>query len=516
MAPLLLHDLLSLPQGDLTRPAVVDGARQWSFLALKNAVDAYASALLGAGIRRGDRVGILLPKCLEECAAIFAASQADAVFVPINPVLKPAQIRHILADSGARALITGDSQIAMLADALEGLEDIAILRADQIALDTPVQALPAARAIGQDLAAILYTSGSTGAPKGVMLSHANLVAGTRIVRTYLGITSADRILSILPFSFDYGLNQLLTAIEQGALIVLFSFQMGDQIVREMARHQITGLAGVPTVWAILTKAAPSLAKTPLPHLRYITNSGGAVPEATVRRLREMIPQTQIFLMYGLTEAFRSTFLPPSEVDKRPTSIGRAIPECEVFPLTTEGKRAKPGEPGVLVHRGPTVSMGYWRRPDDTARVLRPNPLREAHEGAELVCWSGDLVYEDEEGFLYFVGRQDAMIKSAGYRISPTEVEDALMLTGAFRQAAAIGVPDEWVGQKLIAVAVPAGPDTDLQAVMSAMSARLPAYMLPARIELVDALPVTPNGKVDYKRLVAERSVPASPAAEKAA
>ncbi len=178
---------------------------------------------------------------------------------------------------------------------------------------------------------------------------------------------------------------------------MFTFQLGDQIVRELSRHQITGLAGVPTIWAMLTKAAPSLAKTPLPHLRYITNSGGAVPEATVRRLRTILPDTQIFLMYGLTEAFRSTYLPPSEVDRRPTSIGKAIPECEVFPLTTDGRRAKPGEPGILVHRGPTVSLGYWRRPDDTARVLRPNPLRDGTEGGEIVCWSGDLVYEDDEG-----------------------------------------------------------------------------------------------------------------------
>ncbi len=225
----------------------------------------------------------------------------------------------------------------------------------------------------------------------------------------------------------------------------------------------------------------------------------------MRRLREILPETSIFLMYGLTEAFRSTFLPPSEVDRRPTSIGKAIPECEVFPLTAEGKRAKPGEPGILVHRGPTVSMGYWRRPEDTARVLRPNPLRAPHEGAEMVCWSGDLVYEDEDGYLYFVGRQDAMIKSAGYRISPSEVEDALMLSGAFRQVAAIGVPDEWLGQRLLAVAVGQEERLDTDKILKELGEKLPAHMVPSRIELVPELPVTPNGKVDYKRLVAERA-----------
>jgi acyl-CoA ligase (AMP-forming) (exosortase A-associated) len=502
MSPVLLHDLVSLPKPDPDRPAIIDGARQWSFRELTRQVEQLAAVIRAERAQRGDRVAILLPKCLEECAAIFAASRSDTVFVPINPVLKPQQIRHILIDSGARILITGAAQRARLGEAFDGIEGLVLIDVNETRDALPP--LPPSRNIGQDLAAILYTSGSTGAPKGVMLSHANLIAGTRIVRTYLSITADERILSILPFSFDYGLNQLLTVVEQGATIVLFTFQMGDQIVRELHKHQITGLAGVPTIWAILTKAAPSLARTSLPTLRYITNSGGAVPEATVRRLREILPETQIFLMYGLTEAFRSTFLPPSEVDRRPTSIGRAIPECEVFPLTADGRRAKPGEPGILVHRGPTVSLGYWRRPEDTARVLRPNPVRAPVEGGEMVCWSGDLVYEDEDGFLYFVGRQDAMIKSAGYRISPTEVEDALMFSGAFRQVAAIGVPDEWLGQRLQAVAVGQQDGIDLDAVLKQVAEKLPAHMVPARIELVPELPVTPNGKIDYKRLVADR------------
>ena len=504
IAPVRLTDLLDQAKPDPDRPALIDGDRHWSHTRFRDEVEALAGRLVAAGIERGDRVAILLPKCLEECAAIFAIARADAVFVPINPVLKSEQIRHILTDSGARALITRADQAGRLGDIRTECADLAVLFADE-----PVEApaAPAARAIGPDLAAILYTSGSTGAPKGVMLSHQNLLAGTRIVRTYLGIGPDDRLLSILPFGFDYGLNQLLTVIEQGATIVLCTFQLGDQIVTELRRHRITGLAGVPTLWAILTRAAPSLARTPLPDLRYITNSGGAVPEANVRRLRSLLPETRIFLMYGLTEAFRSTFLAPEEIDRRPTSIGKAIPECEVFPLTPDGRRARPGEPGILVHRGPTVSMGYWRRPEDTARVLRPNPLREAQEGAETVCFSGDLVVEDAEGFLYFVGRQDAMIKTAGYRVSPTEIEEALMATGAFRQVAAIGLPDEWLGQKPIAVAVPTGERPDVEAILRALAARLPAHMVPARIECVATLPLTPNGKVDYKALVAERVAP---------
>jgi acyl-CoA synthetase (AMP-forming)/AMP-acid ligase II len=259
------------------------------------------------------------------------------------------------------------------------------------------------------------------------------------------------------------------------------------------------------VWSILTRAAPLLPKTPLPSLRYITNSGGAVPSTTTARLRELLPGTRIFLMYGLTEAFRSTYLPPEEIDRRPTSIGKAIPECEVFAVTADGRRARPGEPGILVHRGPTVSLGYWKRPEDTARVLRPNPLIDEACGADIVCYSGDVVMQDEDGFLYFVGRDDSMIKSSGYRISPTEVEEVLMATGRFRQIAVIGLPDAVIGQRVHAVAVGRGEAIDVREALTAASEKLAAFMLPRDIELVPELPVTPNGKVDYKALVAERA-----------
>jgi acyl-CoA ligase (AMP-forming) (exosortase A-associated) len=469
----------------------------------KQRVEYMARRLVATGAKRGERVAVFLPKSFDECVAIFAASRADLVFVPVNSSLRPAQIRHIVEDCGASVLITSAGMLDLLGDALEGLSTLgAILR-----IDTDAEAPPAApaRAIGEDLAAILYTSGSTGRPKGVMISHRNLLAGTRIVRSYLDIGPDDRILSILPFSFDYGLNQLLTAVEQRAELVLFDFKMGDEIVRALSRHQITGLAGVPTIWALLTRAAPSLTRTPLPHLRYITNSGGAVPTSTVKQLRTLLPDTNIYLMYGLTEAFRSTYLPPEEIDRRPNSIGKAIPECEVFPVTEDGRRAAPGEPGILVHRGPTVSLGYWNRPEDTARVLRRNPLRSADVGGDIVCWSGDRVIEDEEGYLYFVARDDAMIKSSGYRISPTEVEEVLMASKMFRQVAVIGLPDEWVGQRVHAVAVADSRPVDTAAVLQSAAAVLPPYMVPRSIELVSELPVNPNGKVDYKRLAAERS-----------
>jgi acyl-CoA synthetase (AMP-forming)/AMP-acid ligase II len=338
-----------------------------------------------------------------------------------------------------------------------------------------------------------------------MLSHRNLLAGARIVRTYLGITPDERILSVLPLSFDYGLNQLLTSVEQGALTVILTFRFGDDIVKALRDHRITALAGVPTIWAILTKASPLLPKTELTHLRYITNSGGAVPSQTVANLRRMLPHTSVFLMYGLTEAFRSTYLPPEELDRRPTSIGKAIPECEIFIVKEDGTRAKPGEPGILVHRGPTVSLGYWNRPEDTARVLKQNPFRTKDQGGDIVCYSGDLAVEDEDGFFSFIGRNDAMIKSSGYRISPSEVEEVIMATGRFRQVAVIGLPDPVIGQRVHAVAVAREQPIDVRSALTAAAEKLAAFMLPRDIELVSELPVTPNGKVDYKALVAKRA-----------
>ncbi len=501
--PYLLHHLLEQAAASgADRVAVVDGARQATYAELLAAARRCARLCRDRGLGRGDRVAIVLPKSLEECWAIFGIALAGGVFVPVNALLKPAQVRHIVADCGARIVLTLGDTVAALEEAFDGL-DVDVIAVDRLPADGPAD-IPQAGGIGEDLAAILYTSGSTGRPKGVMLSHRNLLAGTRIVRTYLGITEDERILSVLPFSFDYGLNQLLTAVEQRARIVLLTFQFGADIVKAIVEHGITGLAGVPTIWAILTRATPMLAKTPLPTLRYITNSGGAVPSETVARLREKLPGTRIFLMYGLTEAFRSTYLPPEEVDRRPTSIGKAIPECEMLVVTADGRRAAPGEPGILVHRGPTVSLGYWNRPDATAEVLRPHPFRPATQGGEIVCFSGDLVTEDADGFLYFVARNDAMIKSSGHRISPTEVEECLMAMGHFQQVAVIGLPDPFAGQKVHAVAVPLGA-VDGAAVLQAAAAELPPYMVPRELELVERLPVTPNGKVDYVGLVRERS-----------
>ncbi|HUF91896.1 MAG TPA: AMP-binding protein [Candidatus Limnocylindria bacterium] len=507
----LLHHLLQ--RGAAAWPdkeAVVDGPRRCSHAQLLAAAGTGAAALVEAGVTRRDRVAVWLDKSWEEAASIFGISLADAVIVPINPLLRPLQVGHILDDCGVRVLITTHARWEQLARARPPA--LVPLFTDG---EAPLYARarpfsPPARCIGEDLAAILYTSGSTGRAKGVMLSHRNLLAGSRIVSGYLGIRHDERILSVLPFSFDYGLNQLITAVEHGATVVLLTVRFGDDIVRALAAERCTALAGVPTVWTLLMRGAPSLPKTPLPHLRYLTNSGGAVPSETVKQLRAALPHVQLVLMYGLTEAFRSTFLPPAELERRPTSMGKAIPETEVFVYDPEaGRRCAPGEAGILLHRGPTVSLGYWNRPEETAHALRRHPLYGEHEGADLVCWSGDVVKADEDGFLYFIGRHDAMIKSSGYRISPTEVEEVLMATRTLAEAAVIGLPDPAAGERVHAVVVAApGIAPDRDSVLARAAEELPAYMVPRDLEYVAELPRSPNGKVDYKRLRAERTTAA--------
>lgn len=513
---LVHHMLRKSTQRSPQKEALVHGPERLTYQKLSDRVEALAAGLRQAGVERGDRVGIYLEASVPQVISIFAISRAGGVFVPINSELFPDQVSHIVRDCGMKALITSSSHASELAGPLASigsLEFVVTTGSDAADLKLPVYNFenlstgePVQHqtdvAISKDLAAILYTSGSTGKPKGVMLSHANVMAGATIVSTYLGITEKERILAALPFSFDAGLNQLTTAIQQGGTIVLIKFMFGREVVQKLVEEQITGLAGVPTLWSLLAQPNSGLHKHKLPHLRYITNTGGAMPQAVLRVLRELLPTTNIVLMYGLTEAFRSTYLPPEELDRRPTSMGKAIPDTEILVINEHGQECKPGEIGELVHRGPTVSMGYWGNPEATAKVLRPNPLARAELGdQERVCYSGDLVKKDEDGFLYYVGRRDTMIKCSGHRISPTEVEEVLFQSGQLRQAAVIGVPDEVMGQVIKAFVVARdGSPVDVSKLLEHCGARVPRYMVPRMIDVLEELPKTTSGKVDYPAL----------------
>jgi acyl-CoA ligase (AMP-forming) (exosortase A-associated) len=515
---LIHHMLRTSAQRYPEKEALVQGERRLSYEEVNSLCLSAAAGLRAAGLCRGDRVGIYLDTSIDQVLSIFSISQAGGVYVPINTVLFPQQVAHIVRDCGMKVLITTAEKLEVLLPVLQGADALklivitgevngfgyeaegrtihrfeAMLHGDTPSFWTDL-------GISKDLAAILYTSGSTGKPKGVMLSHANIMAGSTIVSTYLEISERERILAVLPFSFDAGMNQLMTAFQQGATIALIKFVFARDIISALLSERITALAGVPTVWSLLANGG--LAKHKFPNLRYITNTGGAMPQDVLKVLREALPTTQIFLMYGLTEAFRSTYLPPEELDRRPTSMGKAIPDNEILVLNEQGQQCAPGEVGELVHRGSTVSMGYWGNREATDRVLKPNPLLRSELGdCERVCYSGDLVKMDVDGFLFYVGRRDTMIKSSGYRISPTEVEEILFETGKLRQAAVIGVPDDVLGQCIKAFVVPKdGEDVDSDALLIHCAEKMPRHMVPKHLEFMPELPKTSSGKVDYPAL----------------
>jgi acyl-CoA ligase (AMP-forming) (exosortase A-associated) len=354
------------------------------------------------------------------------------------------------------------------------------------------------------MAAILYTSGSTGQPKGVVLSHRNLIAGAQSVAEYLENTASDRILAVLPFSFDYGLSQLTTAFCVGACAVLMDYLLPNDVIKAVARYGITGLAAVPPLWIQLASLDwPDAARD---SLRYITNSGGAMPQPITKALRERLPKTKVFLMYGLTEAFRSTYLPPEQVEIRPDSMGQAIPNAEILVVREDGSPCAPGEPGELVHRGAHVSLGYWNDRERTAARFRPAPGQpQGLPNPELAVWSGDQVRRDQDGYLYFISRKDEMIKTSGYRVSPTEVEEVAYATGLVEELAALGVPHPTLGQAIVVVAKAApeqaGKEPDLETrLLEHLRRELPGFMVPHRVVVQDALARNPNGKIDRKLL----------------
>jgi acyl-CoA ligase (AMP-forming) (exosortase A-associated) len=475
-----------------------------------------AGAMFGSvGVGREDRVAVFLEKRLETVVAMFGASAAGGAFVPINPVLKPAQVAHIVSDCSVRVLVTSPSRLGLLADALAAcpaLEHV-VLVGDEPGTESgdagtrPVHSwtaelaaadpdAPRPEGIDHDIAAVLYTSGSTGLPKGVVLSHRNLIVGAESVSHYLGLTDEDVVLSVLPLSFDAGLSQLTTTFDVGGHVVLVNYLVPGDVPRLCARHGVTGLTCVPPLWIQIADLAwPAEA---VGTLRFFANTGGRMPKTVLEQLRATFPAASPYLMYGLTEAFRSTYLDPAEVDRRPDSIGKAIPNAEILVVRPDGSPCDPGEPGELVHRGALVAQGYWGDPQRTAERFRPVPSRTgAGRMPEIAVWSGDTVVADDEGFLYFVGRTDEMIKTSGYRVSPAEIEEAAYDTGMLRDVVALGLDDERLGQHIVLVVSPKNVATFEETVLrKALRLRLPTYMLPHSVIVRDAIPRSPNGKFD--------------------
>ena len=522
---MLLHHLIQQSANTSpAAPAVKDTHGEISYETLARQISGAAAGLLALGLDRGERVAFYMDKRIEAVVAAFGAAAAGGLFVPINPLLKPEQVAYILRDCGVRFLVTTPERLSILAPVLPhcpALQHVIVVGAvEQSASIPPIQihpwsalasapAHPGHRIVDADRAAILYTSGSSGKPKGVVLSHRNLVAGAESVAQYLENHCGDRILALLPLSFDYGLNQLTTAFKVGACAVLMNYLLPRDVIRMVEREQITGLAAVPPLWV-------QLAQLDWPtgidqHLRYITNSGGHLPKPTLDALRAKLPHTKPYLMYGLTEAFRSTYLPPEEVERRPDSIGKAIPNAEIMVVREDGTPCAPGEEGELVHRGVHVTLGYWNDPEKTAECYKPVPGQaDGLPNPELAVWSGDTVKMDDEGFLYFIGRRDEMIKTSGYRVSPTEVEEVVYATELVTEAAAIGVPHPVLGQAVVLLVYLSGEGRKVNGVgmqkqlLAACKQQLPAFMVPAQIVMCDTLlPRNPNGKIDRRALAQE-------------
>lgn len=489
---------------------ICDGQRR-TYREIEAEANRLAHALIARGVRRGDRVLVFLDNCVEAAVSVWAILKAGAVFVMANPTTKPDKLAYLLKNSRATALIaqarrlrgyescwTETPHLQLLITVGPGdvagpakVASWAELTAEFAAATTP----PEKRVIDVDLAALVYTSGSTGNPKGVMLTHHNMVSANRSITTYLRNTPDDVVLNVLPLSFDYGLYQWLMCCNYGGTLVLEkSFTYPHATLERIVTEGVTGFPIVPTIAAILLQM--DLTKYDLSRLRYLSNTGAAFPVEYIQKLRRQLPHVTIFSMFGLTECKRVSYLPPEELDRRTGSVGKAMPNCEVLILDDAGCEVGPHEVGELVVRGSNVMKGYWDAPEETARRLRPGRIPH-----EMWLYTGDLFRADEDGFLYWVGRKDDIIKSRGEKVSPREVEEVLLQHAGIAEAAVVGVPDPVLGQAVRAVIqLHAGFTLTPRDVMAHCRQYLEDFMVPQQVEICASLPRTPNGKIDKKLL----------------
>jgi acyl-CoA ligase (AMP-forming) (exosortase A-associated) len=530
----LLHELISRSASSCPDAiALAYGKQSMSYGVLQQSIESFVGGLVGLGLQRGERIAIYLEKRPETVVASFGSAAAGCVFVPLNPLLKADQVAYIMRDCNVRVLVTSSERLSLLASVLPSCKDLRhVLLVNAGPLPIAAGPLPLRRwddllqpggpcghrVIDTDMAAILYTSGSTGKPKGVVLSHRNMVAGAKSVASYLENTADDTLLAALPLSFDAGFSQLTTAFHAGARVVLLNYLLPQDVLKALAREGVTGLTAVPPLYIQLSELEWPLSIGE--RLRYFANTGGRMPRETLTALRKRLPKSKPYLMYGLTEAFRSTYLPPEEVDRRPDSIGKAIPNAEILVLRDDGTPCAADEPGELVHRGALVGMGYWNDHEKTAERYKPLPAQTPGRDAglvlpEIAVFSGDTVRMDEEGFLYFIGRRDEMMKTSGYRVSPTEVEEVLYATRQVGECVAFGVDHPKLGQAIQVIATPpSGSSLDTTALLAECRRQMPAYMVPENILVRQGpLPRNPNGKIDRKALASEFVINASPVPE---
>ena len=476
-------------------------------LELESRVEAFEHGLLAAGLRSGERLAILLTRSVDEAVALLGTAAIGGIAVPINARLKDEQVAHVLQDCAPFGVLTDPLRLLALNEPAAVLAGQRVFAREPALLAVPSETLP----IGtchtalpppppDSAAVLLYTSGSTGLAKGIVQSHRNLALGAAIVADYLELGPADHVLALLPFSFDYGLNQLLSALHAGCCLTAAD-HLGIGEVGELLRAvRPTGLAGVPSLWHEIASALESgvLSAADGASLRYVTNSGGSLRRSDSSWLRTQWPQARVFAMYGLTEAFRSAFLPPSEFDAHSESFGRAIPGVELLLVSpTNGAVLEGPATGELVHAGALVALGYWRRAQDTAMRFRPDP----RTGTGTVVYSGDLVRRCGEGRHWFVSRMDRLLKVQGHRVSPDEVAAAITGTPGAGEVAVLGIDGQADGHRIIACVAGATDDLELRArIERRCRARLPSWMRPAVVCVLPSLPHNPNGKVDEAAL----------------
>ncbi len=498
--------------------AIAAGEQRLTYAELDRAVDGVAAGLAALGVRRGDRVAVVLPNGVEAAIAIYGVLRAGAAFLPMNPSIKADKLAYVLGDSGAETMICADDLAPLAAEAGKAAPGLRrVIGAGGRIGDLPSleelaagPAEPPAPALTVDLAAVIYTSGSTGRPKGVTLDHANMAFACGSIVEYLGLREDDRLLCVLPLSFDYGLYQLLMSIRVGATLFLEpGFAFAGRVVEMLERERVTVLPGVPTLFQVLT-ALRGLPERELPDLRLLTNTGAALSATVIEGIRRTFPKATLFSMYGLTECKRVSYLPPDQLDARPTSVGVPIPGTEAWIVDEYGDEAGPNEIGELWVRGGHVMRGYWNDPDATAARLRPGRWPW-----DRVLATGDLFRRDEEGYLFFVGRLDDIIKSRGEKVAPREVEEVLATAPGVGDVAVIGVEDRLLGQAIHAHVAPAdAEELDPAALRRHCAERLEEYMVPQRVVVHAELPKSANGKID-KRAIADLPLPARPTREPA-
>ncbi|HTO93627.1 MAG TPA: AMP-binding protein [Bacteroidota bacterium] len=500
---MLLHEYLSR-SARLTpdKVALVCGAARSTYKEIATAASSFAGFLVASGLRKGERVAIYIDSSPQTVIAIFGALEAGGCIVVINPATQAERLGYILENCNARFLVCSVEKRAQVQQASAACTAKPLLvwtgageEAEAgVAFSNVMQEArpsPHVRLIDNDLAGIVYTSGSTGKPKGVTHLHRTFNTAVEAIAEYLENNAEDVILGVLPLSSSYGLLQLLVTFWTGGRVVLEKgFGYPYEIIKRIKEEKVTGLAGAPTIWAIILRLE-GLEKEDFSSLRYITNAAAAMPASFVPRLRKVFPATKIFLMHGLTECLRTTYLPPDEIETRTTSVGTGMRNIELWVEDADGVRLGPGHVGEMIVRGSTLMVGYWNDPEGTAKALIPGPMP-----GEKVLRTRDLFRMDEEGYFHFVARSDELIKSRGEKVSPIEVEDVIYTLDAVNEVRVIGVPDTILGQAIRAeIVLKEGRTVSAQEVKAHCRRFLEDFKVPGVVEFVASLPKTQGGKI---------------------